>query len=144
MADFESFKELTAALAQEGSLPHWRQQALAVTPEARVFQGERHGSWFVEVRWYSHDLERVASVSVTAADARSQRVSLVARAGATTEDRYIIEPVERLSRAISRVADADLNELMSAALDRAQQYRSRALVDAYETPAPSSPTTEAE
>lgn len=139
MADFESLKELTAALSQEGALPRWRQAASNVAGEARVVSGERHGSWFVEIRWADDGLERVAALSVTAIDARGQRVWLIARAGATTDERYIVEPVERLSRAVSRVNDADLDELLSAALDRAQTYTMPALVDAYATPARTPP-----
>lgn len=137
MPEYEAVSDLVVLLklwAQE--VPRSALQGSEVA-EARARFGDRHGSWTLALDWNQGGLDRSAELALTNPEVTSDEVSkrsiVTARASASTDDRYVVEVVYEKSRAVGRVTDQVLLELLTAAIDRAAGYGPAALVDAYET-----------
>lgn len=130
------FAEMKDAWGQEDGLRAVVPQEL-LNQEPAVFAGERHGSWFLEVRWTAGELSRSAAVAlsppgaVPEGDATS--AVLTVRSAASSDQRFVVETMYERNRALSRITLGDVETLFVAALTRAAEYSDRSLTMSYDT-----------
>lgn len=134
MDDFSSLKAVFTQWASE--LPARTRQALADRP-AKARAGERHGSWFVSVTWTAEEILRSAEVALTnpgpSSDINARSVVMSGIAGATSQDRFVVEAFANSTRAISRLDTDELEELLLLAIARAENYAEASLSQHYLT-----------
>lgn len=143
MADFERLMDQVAVLKRWSAEPPPAVRRAAVLPDQadiadpQMSTGERHGSWFLEMRWEVDGLVHIATMAITnptaLPDATTGRVIVTALAGATTDTRYVTETVVEHRRAISRMSEADLEAWLLAAVERSRGYTEASLNLAYST-----------
>jgi hypothetical protein len=143
MADFERLMDQFAVLKRWSTeLPSGVRRAALLPDQTdavdlQMATGERHGSWFLEMRWELDELVHIAVLAITnptaLPDTTTERVIVTARAGATTDTRYITETVVEQRRAISRMSETDLEAWLLAAVERSRGYSEASLNQAYST-----------
>jgi hypothetical protein len=128
---------------QEQLLADWEEQ---LPPQVRISlgdvaptvrSGERHGSWYLRLQWRDDGMLRVAELALTNAEATpdaSSRAAIVSvRAGATTDDLFVVETLYEQRRGLARLLEDFMADQLAAAVRRAATYTRTSLALPYQT-----------
>ncbi len=124
-------------------LKRWSQSLLDELAEATATDirtvefGERHGSWFLQVRWSDGDLSKSADVALTNPTSIPDSTAAVARltvwASASNEVRFVRETLVDSRRTLRRLSTDSLRTYLLSAIQRADNYNVSSLTEAYVT-----------
>ena len=132
--EFETFSEQVALLKQ------WSVQPSQVLGEvdvddARAEFGERHGSWFLRLRWTTDELTRTAELALTNAtlspDNDAEFAVVTVRATASSEERFVTENIFEGRRGVRRLKSDALEGWIRTAVERANNLSNRELSHTY-------------